>query len=503
MKFIWVFVLVMALSSGSIVVRDNFDNIKVTSDIRQNEEPPEEKMANQIAAQNGMPTTPTNLKPEEVVCNFIAALRDANFSKIQTLTLQDEAIRLYSPKNAANLNRETIGYENPFLFQLSSIAGFGKLSESCASLVYGILANDEIYKNRTLDKINMEQTVALLDVNRLKNIELIQIFTLKDEYLPVNYLNTIANFEYIVAVCKLDDDYFAIGIEIAYREGSGFKLFNVWNVNDPDRKGTYSSYYSYYKTKNPKYFDYLKDGEYSIEKEVLDKMIPQKTATKADYFKDIFNINNTVYLTPEDAITAYIDGIKKNDINAILGISAASDICKHYNFKSYIESLRVFLPSVYNALPKSDFYDKLLENYYLSAFTQQTLISLLLIATDEATRQGFAEKGLSLSDIQQYNAINPKELSDLEIVDIFIPSAKTLGSDGIKALFKSQTKRFNANDKMEMLAIVKNKEFYSLIPFTLYDFGNGWKISEISSVFARLNYPLTRVKDVSEFNVFK
>lgn len=182
------------------------------------------------------------------------------------------------------------------------------------------------------------------------------------------------------------------------------------------------------------------------------------------------------YVTPEDAVAAYLDGIAQQEIAKILGASAIDQPAANFDFVGYVERLQA-MPLMISPAPASDPFLVAInrarrENEILSA-VRNFAYSLLtgeeidgsMIANPEPERvQAFVE------------ALDPSRLAGIELVQIGAPMPDLLNSDRFQENAVKQARIYGADELTERVALFMFEGKPYLIGFVLLRYGDDWRV---------------------------
>jgi hypothetical protein len=194
------------------------------------------------------------------------------------------------------------------------------------------------------------------------------------------------------------------------------------------------------------------------------------------------NVYEKHFATPENAITYFIKALTKNDLNKAFKACAINDYNENYDFSAFsrrldsVSYLHYLAPSEYafyaelnklECLARIGKQIKLL--YYSILFNENDLLVTKAKPTDEQLERFI-------------QAVDPKRLSDLQLISIDKPSLVNDKRYQKNSLASAQC--FGANDATERVVLLKLDNDFFILGFHLYKFGSFWKIDSLCSPLA-------------------
>ena len=205
------------------------------------------------------------------------------------------------------------------------------------------------------------------------------------------------------------------------------------------------------------------------------------TATAPNQTSDV------AFKTPEEAITAYLEGVAQGDFRKILQACAINEMSEKFKFDLYIDRLKAFVPSQAQSPANYPFYVELNKAQLSSQIsTQVKFLVYGLLSTEEVSAGNTI-----LMDVERANifikAVDPKRLAQMEVKKIDLPS-KTLMSSAKYLEMASQTARmYGADESTERVALFSFEQNYYFVGFTLLRYGENWKISSQTSPMSNIS----------------
>ncbi len=193
---------------------------------------------------------------------------------------------------------------------------------------------------------------------------------------------------------------------------------------------------------------------------------------------------SALYSTPEAAITAYLDGVKQQDISAIFAASALDEPAEQFDFQAYADRLQA-MPLVTSPAPAEyPFYAEMnrvrRQNEILS---QVRNLAYSLLSAETIDGGIIANPGSER--VQAFvTDVDPSRLSGIELVQIGAPSPNLLTSTRFQENAAKQAAIYGADELTERVALLSFEDKDYLLGFTLLRYGNSWKVTYQTSNLA-------------------
>ncbi|WP_284539225.1 hypothetical protein [Pleomorphomonas sp. T1.2MG-36] len=189
------------------------------------------------------------------------------------------------------------------------------------------------------------------------------------------------------------------------------------------------------------------------------------------------------FKTPEEAITAFMEAVKKQDFEAILATTAVDRMSEGYDFVAQAGQLKVIMPSF--AMPASDpFFISVNKAFYagLIAKDVQFLTYSLMLANNPVIidalldGQTYASPNYPTAARDMFDAVQAERLSELSISKIGTPLPEKVNSERQQRLFSKHAKFFQGDAETERVALLSFDGRDFLIGFSLIRFGDDWLV---------------------------
>ena len=190
------------------------------------------------------------------------------------------------------------------------------------------------------------------------------------------------------------------------------------------------------------------------------------------------------FVTPEDAVRAYLAGVAGASTAGLLGASAIAELAAGYRFDLNAERLGVFSFPTDLAPAEYPFFadvDQARQAARILGQVQLLAYSLLssepidespVVPVDKARVEAFAR------------SVDPARLSGLSVVDVRFPDATFAHNAKYLANAAARAAVYGADELTERLALVSFEGNLYEIGFTLVRYGDDWKVLTQSSALA-------------------
>lgn len=202
------------------------------------------------------------------------------------------------------------------------------------------------------------------------------------------------------------------------------------------------------------------------------------------------------FKTPEDAINAYIEGVKKQDFEEIIGATAADSMSKGFNFVAEVDRLQKLslltpVPSssaLFVALNKAEFVARVARDV-------QRLSYGLLIKAEAETKilEGHQIEMDASSAANFASSVDTQRLSDLKLLKVGIPNPEMVNSEKYRSAATRRAKVFGADNFSERLALLSFEGHSFAIGFTVLRYEESWSVLDLYSQVTRFGRELKRV----------
>lgn len=200
------------------------------------------------------------------------------------------------------------------------------------------------------------------------------------------------------------------------------------------------------------------------------------------------------FKTPEEAVTGFMEALKKQDFGAILATTAVDRMSEGYDFVAQAGQLKVITPSF--AMPASDpFFISVNKAFYagLIAKDVQFLTYSLMMANNpviiDTLLEGhtYANPDYPTAATDMFDAVQAKRLSELSISKIAPPLPEKLNSESQQRLFSKHAKFFQGDAETERVALLSFDGRDFLVGFSLIRYGDDWLVEGTRPWIAETN----------------
>lgn len=198
------------------------------------------------------------------------------------------------------------------------------------------------------------------------------------------------------------------------------------------------------------------------------------------------------FKTPEEAITAFMDALKKQDFEAILATTAIDRMSKGFDFVAQSEQIKLIAP--YYAMPASDpFFTSVNKAIYtgeIARSIQYFTYSLMMMTNNrvivDALTEGtsYTNPNYPTAARDMFDAVQAKRLSEFSISKIGTPSPEKLNSEQQQRLFSRHARNFRGDAATERVALVSFDDLNFLVGFSLIRYGDDWLVERMTSWIA-------------------
>lgn len=195
------------------------------------------------------------------------------------------------------------------------------------------------------------------------------------------------------------------------------------------------------------------------------------------------------FKTPEDAITAYMQGVAQADTSKILQACAINEMSEKFKFDVYTERLKAFLPSQSLALATSPFYVESNK----AQLTAQILGRVKILAYGLLSSEKVDDPAsvIVITDTARINKfmqdVDPKRLAGLKVEKTGSPNKTLMNSTSYLNNATQIALVYGADEYTERVTLFSFAQNYYYLGFTLLRYGDNWKISSQVSPLANTN----------------
>ena len=193
---------------------------------------------------------------------------------------------------------------------------------------------------------------------------------------------------------------------------------------------------------------------------------------------------DTVYKTPEDAITAYFGGVTQSDIGKIEQACAINEMSEKFRFDLYTARLQSLQP--YAAPAPSDY--PLDVEINKAQLTQRILAQLKMFTYSLLSSENVGDNTTIIIDAarttQFIKDVDPKKLAQIEVKTIDLPNKPRMNSAQYVKNESAIAQVYGADESTERVVLFTFEQNYYVAGFSLLRYGESWKISSLDSPMA-------------------
>lgn len=202
----------------------------------------------------------------------------------------------------------------------------------------------------------------------------------------------------------------------------------------------------------------------------------------------VYAADEAHFKTPEEAVTAFMEALKKQDFEAILATTAVDRMSKGFDFIAQAERVKVIMP--YYAMPTSDpFFISVNKAIYTSQIARnvQYVTYSLMMADNpviiDPLLEGhtYASPNYPTAARDMFDAVQAGRLSELSISKIGTPLPEKLNSEQQQRLFSQHAKFFHGDAAAERVALLSFDGRDFLVGFSLLRYGDDWLVEDMMS----------------------
>lgn len=197
------------------------------------------------------------------------------------------------------------------------------------------------------------------------------------------------------------------------------------------------------------------------------------------------------FKTPEEAITAFMEAVKKQDFEAILATTAVDRMSKGFDFMAQAGQIQMIM--TFSSMPTSDPFfisvNKAIYTEQIARYVQFFTYSLMLANNPviiDALLDGhpYANPNYPTAATDMFDAVQAERLSELSISKIGTPLPEELNSERQQRLFSNHARIYHGDAETERVALLSFDGRDFLIGFSLIRYGDDWLVKDMVSRIA-------------------
>lgn len=198
-----------------------------------------------------------------------------------------------------------------------------------------------------------------------------------------------------------------------------------------------------------------------------------------------FSAEQPHFKTPEEAVTAYIDAVKNQDLDAALATTAVDRMSKGFDFLDHADRLKAI--TIAGDMPATDpFFTSINKATNAGLFAKRIQLLVYSLMTDTALNDAntvvLSEHPTAATDM--YAALRAERLSGLSIARIGVPHPARFNGRQAQYSFARGAKVYGGDARTERVALLSFEGRSFLIGFGFIRYGDDWLIDVQASALA-------------------
>ncbi len=192
-----------------------------------------------------------------------------------------------------------------------------------------------------------------------------------------------------------------------------------------------------------------------------------------------------VFPLPEDAIRHFVSALTENDLQKALQACAVKEYAQGYDFVGTVDRYKTFIPIQQMAPSEYELFAQM--NEYISAYFIVSQMKMMIYSffVPEVREEKPMYIGKNFHDVEGFaQAVDPSKLNQLKLLRIDPPTPYIWKDEKNAALFQKQAELNGAQELTERIALYELDGMTYLGGFSLFRYGDGWKIQRLHSILA-------------------
>lgn len=184
--------------------------------------------------------------------------------------------------------------------------------------------------------------------------------------------------------------------------------------------------------------------------------------------------------TPEGAVAAYIDGVARQDLDAIIAVTSIDKMTGGFDFVGYVDRMGALVPMT-PAPATSPFFKQINRATAVAQIAQQVrFLTYGLMTTNEIVEgKTVPMKAAEATDFA--TVVRADRLAGLHLVKVAIPMPELMNGERYQKNSARMSKVHGADASTERLALLSFEGLYFATSFTLLRYGQEWTVmSQVS-----------------------
>ena len=184
--------------------------------------------------------------------------------------------------------------------------------------------------------------------------------------------------------------------------------------------------------------------------------------------------------TPEGAVAAYIDGVARQDLDAIIAVTSIDKMTAGFDFVGYVDRLSAMTP-IMPAPATSPFFKQINRASAVAQIAQQVRFLTYGLMTTNGVIEGknVPMKAAEAADFA--TVVRADRLAGLRLAKVAIPLPQIMNSEKYQKTSARIAKVYGADASTERVALLSFEGLYFATGFTLLRYGQEWTVMSQSS----------------------
>ncbi|OCJ67346.1 hypothetical protein A6U97_00945 [Agrobacterium tumefaciens] len=191
------------------------------------------------------------------------------------------------------------------------------------------------------------------------------------------------------------------------------------------------------------------------------------------------------FSTPEDAVTAYIEGVVQQDFDAILAATAAENMSAKFDFVASVDRLKALMPLT-PAPATSPLFVKINKSGFEARIASQVKFLIYGLMTTNPVVEGNSAQMEKAAADGFATTVSTDRLAGVKLVKVAIPNPALQNSENYQLNAKNAAKVYGADASAERVALISFEGLHFAVGFHLFRYGNAWGVSDQMSSLAGL-----------------
>ena len=201
--------------------------------------------------------------------------------------------------------------------------------------------------------------------------------------------------------------------------------------------------------------------------------------------------------TPEGAVAAYIDGVARQDLDAIIAVTSIDKMTGGFDFVGYVDRLGALVPTI-PAPATSPFFRQINRADAVAQIARQVRFLTYGLMTTSEILEGKTVLMKAAEATDFATVVRADRLAGLQLVKVAIPFPKLMNGERYQKSSVKTSKVYGADASTERVALLSFEGLYFATGFTLLRYGQEWTVMSQSSPIAGMSSLGTPVRVTPE-----